>query len=199
MNVNGGLSPSTALAVTGTTTFAPSTTTGILPRTLASLSLHTGGKVSVTAPSGPSSQASRTVLVLGSLTFDGSQNNWGGLLDLSSNDLIVHNGNLANLSNQIAEASNGGHWNGPAGITTSSLTAGTTLGARQNNDGPGNVLQGSFDGQSGLATTDVLIQFGLSGDANSDGKVNALDFNALASNFGARVRIFQAISMTMAR
>ena len=105
-------------------------------------------------------------------------------MDLASNDLIVHNGNLTNLSNQIAEASNGGHWNGAAGITTSSTTAGTTLNALQNNNGSGNVIQNSFDGQSPLATSDVLIRFGLSGDGNSDGKVNAEDFDLLASNYG---------------
>src|SRR5262249_42605237 len=32
--------------------------------------------------------------------------------------------------------------------------------------------------------TDVIVAYTLSGDANLDGVVNALDFNALATNFG---------------
>src|SRR5262249_9015523 len=32
--------------------------------------------------------------------------------------------------------------------------------------------------------SDVLVRYTLTGDANLDGRVNALDFNALASNFG---------------
>ena len=40
-----------------------------------------------------------------------------------------------------------------------------------------------FDGQS-VDGSSVLVRYTWSGDANLDGVVNALDFNALASNFG---------------
>jgi hypothetical protein len=36
-----------------------------------------------------------------------------------------------------------------------------------------------------VAAGDVLLRYTYFGDANIDGKVNALDFNALASSFGA--------------
>ena len=35
-----------------------------------------------------------------------------------------------------------------------------------------------------MSGSNVLIRYTYSGDANLDGKVNALDFNALASNYG---------------
>jgi hypothetical protein len=41
----------------------------------------------------------------------------------------------------------------------------------------------SFDGQPVSGAT-VLVRYTTTGDANLDGVVNALDFNALATNFG---------------
>ena len=43
---------------------------------------------------------------------------------------------------------------------------------------------GTFDGQSIDGST-IVIRYTWSGDANLDGLVNALDFNALATNFGS--------------
>ena len=42
----------------------------------------------------------------------------------------------------------------------------------------------SFDGQSVDAST-IVMRYTFMGDANLDGLVNALDFNALASNYGS--------------
>ena len=47
----------------------------------------------------------------------------------------------------------------------------------------------SFDGQSVDPTT-VLIRYTANGDANLDGKVNALDFNAVATNFGDSAKLW---------
>ena len=41
----------------------------------------------------------------------------------------------------------------------------------------------TFDGQ-GIDNTSIVIRYTWSGDVNLDGLVNALDFNALAINFG---------------
>ena len=41
----------------------------------------------------------------------------------------------------------------------------------------------TFSGLS-VDNTAILVKFTFNGDANLDGKVNALDFNALATNFG---------------
>jgi hypothetical protein len=41
----------------------------------------------------------------------------------------------------------------------------------------------TFAGQ-GVGSTSFLIGYTFAGDANLDGKVNALDFNALAANYG---------------
>ena len=50
-------------------------------------------------------------------------------------------------------------------------------------------------GRSGFAghtvdSTSLLVAYTFSGDSNLDGTVNALDFNALASNFGAGGRFW---------
>ena len=44
-------------------------------------------------------------------------------------------------------------------------------------------ITGTYDGQAVDANT-IIVRYTSFGDANLDGKVNALDFNAVATNFG---------------
>src|SRR5439155_6591675 len=75
-------------------------------------------------------------------------------------------------------------WNG-IGLTSSTAQAAansahkTALGYAS----ASSIGVSAFNGQS-VNGSDVLVRYAFSGDANLDGKVNALDFNALATNFG---------------
>jgi hypothetical protein len=121
------------------------------------------------------------VLVTGGLVFAGSPGNWQGQLDLTGNDLIVHNGNLINLTDQLRRGYNAGGASGP-GIISSSAVADTThltaLGIMQNDDGTGTPVYSTFDTAASVAT-DVLIKFTYFGDANLDGKVDGSDYSRI--------------------
>jgi len=60
--------------------------------------------------------ASKNNLFASSLTLAGVSNAWTGKLDLGNNDMDVQNGNLTQLSNQVAQGFNGGTWNNTGGI-----------------------------------------------------------------------------------
>ncbi len=99
---SGGSLPSTSnLISNGISTFDANTGSGILTRTVGGVTLSAGGKVTVATSS---SHSSRSVLVIGSagLNFGGSTGAWQGAMDLTNNDMIVHGGNLANITSQIA-------------------------------------------------------------------------------------------------
>ena len=80
-----------------------------------------------------------------------------------------------------------GAWNGN-GINSSSAAAtpGTALAFAEATD-IFSAFPASFDGQT-VDGSSLLIHFTRAADANLDQKVNALDFNALASNFGENLR-----------
>jgi len=105
-----------------------------------------------------------------------------GTLDLTNNDLIVVNTPVTTVASYIAGAFNNGAWNG-AGLTSSSAQAAgankTALGYAT----AASVGISTFDGQPVSGST-TLVRYTYMGDANLDGVVNALDFNAVASNFG---------------
>jgi hypothetical protein len=123
------------------------------------------------------------------------------LIDLTNNALILdyvprivsgdptknNNPFLSIKINQILPAYNGGDWHGTTGITSS-------LAANTPNTGVGyaeastlfGAAGGTFNGEA-VDGSAVLIRYTYYGDGNLDGKVNALDFNFLASNFGATV------------
>ena len=126
---------------------------------------------------------------MGSLSISGSSGAWSGKLDLADNDLDVKNGSLADLTNQVAEGSHNGAWNGN-GITSLSAAADTThltaLGVIQDStDGTttGSVLYSKFDTATGLTATDVLVKYTYYGDANLDGTVDASDYSRIDSGF----------------
>jgi hypothetical protein len=188
LNVIGSLG-SIPINNNGTVNF-PATAAGFHVVSLAGLSLTTGQVSTVAAPA---SHANRTFLELGLLAFTGTTNSWQGQLDLTSNDLDVENGSLANITNQVKTGFNGGAWNGQ-GIISSTAAADTThlttLGVIVNNDGSGHALYGTgttlgtFDGQSpGL--NDVLAKFTYYGDANLDGAVDGSDYTKIDAGFNA--------------
>ncbi len=138
-----------------------------------------GGEVQI-ASNGSASGVS----VLNSLTFqqDGSGNNLG-LLDLTNNSMIVHNGSASAITSEIAVGYNGGHWNGAVGITSSTAagTTNTALGVELNSNGSAALLS-TFEGQP-VTSTDVLVKYTYFGDANLDGVVNGSDYTLIDNGF----------------
>jgi hypothetical protein len=113
-------------------------------------------------------------------------------LDVADNAIVIdYDGDspLPTLSAQIASAYHGGAWDGTDGfastITSSSAAAAsgsahpTALGYAEASA----LGISSFEGEPADSST-AIIRYTFSGDANLDGRVNALDFNALATNFG---------------
>ncbi len=172
LNVDGGIF-----------TFPASPGPGITNEILGTLSIGSGALAAVAAPA---THVGRAVLVLNSLSIAGASNNWLGQLNLSGNDLIVHNGNLATISNQLHSGYNAasGYWNGQ-GIISSTAAADpmklTTLGVLLNSNSVGKWFT-TFDGQA-AGTTDVLIKYTYYGDANLDGVVNGDDYTLTDNGF----------------
>ena len=106
----------------------------------------------------------------------------GGTLDLADNDAIIDSTTAPAVQSLIKSAYNNGAWNG--GGITSSLAHATGHATALGYATASSINKTVFDGQS-VTGTSVLIAYTLAGDANLDGVVNALDFNAIASNFGA--------------
>src|SRR5204863_8400394 len=83
----------------------------------------------------------------------------------------------------------GGAWTGNGLTSSAAAGAGsahkTALGYAE----ASSIGVSTFDGQSVDSTT-LLVRYVFSGDANLDSFVNALDFNALASNFGGGGRFW---------
>ena len=138
----------------------------------------------------PDVHGDRQLLELGSLIVAGSAGAWTGSLDLTGNDLIVHNGNPTAITSLVANGYNSGSWSG-RGVTSSAAAADsshlTALGVELNNDGGqpifGNgTALGLFDGKS-PALTDVLVKYTYYGDANLDGKVDGSDYTRVDFGF----------------
>jgi autotransporter-associated beta strand protein len=183
----GALPTTTTLISNGNTSFSANPGTGILVRSLAGITLSSTGKVVVAAPIA-ANHANRSVLVTTSLAFGGSNNAWQGLLDLTSNDMIVSGGGataLTNITNQIKQGYNAGTWTGTGGITTSVAIPLTGLGVELNNNGSGGTLFTSFDGQT-VTNTDVLVKYTYHGDANLDGVINGTDYTLIDNGFNSQ-------------
>ena len=91
------------------------------------------------------------------------------------------------VANQIKQGYNGGSWTGN-GITSSTAAAVAADAGNTHKTAVGYAEASttnttSFFGHA-VDSDAVLIRYTYSGDANCDGIVNALDFNAVASNFG---------------
>jgi RHS repeat-associated protein len=147
---------------------------------LASLSLGAGSLAAM--------PRNGSILVTGGLTIAGSTNAWTGSLDLGDGDLIVNNGNLPNLTNQIKagfNATGGGSWNG---IGVRSVGASTdaahlaALGVLTNVVSGTTPLYSTFDGQT-TVSTDVLVKNTYFGDANLDGQVDGSDYSLIDNGY----------------
>jgi autotransporter-associated beta strand protein len=167
----------------GSLLFAASTGTGLLTRTVGAITIAGNSTVSIAVPA---THASRTLLVASALTIGTTAGGtYTGQLDLSGNDLILHNGNLATTTNEIRSGYAGGTWTGE-GITSSAARTNTTgltaLGVLLNNAGNNTALFTTFDGQS-VTTTDVLVKYTYYGDANLDGKVDGSDYSRIDNGY----------------
>jgi len=158
---------------------------GIRALTLGGLTINTGGVILGAA----SLQANRTVLVTGGLSLSGSVSAWTSTLDLANNDMIVQNGSLTAITNQVHQGYANGTWQGSGGILSTAAAANTShltaLGVIQNSvDGTasGTVLHATFDGVSS-SNTDVLVKYTYYGDANLDGKVDGSDYSRIDSTY----------------
>jgi hypothetical protein len=105
--------------------------------------------------------------------------------------MIVGNGAVANLTNQIGEGYANGSWTG-SGITSSAAASDSThltaLGIELNNNGNGQPLFGSgtaiglFDGQN-PSITSILIKYTYYGDTTLDGKVDGTDYSRIDNGY----------------
>ena len=167
---------------------------GIHSVVLGGLNLAAGTKVSVASPA---AHTDRTVLTLTTLAIAAGTAGVLGQLDLGTNDLVLHNGNLAQVTNLIAggyKESAGANWSGQ-GITSSAAASDTThltaLGVELNNDGRGNRLFGTgttaglFDNQNAVLT-DVIVKYTYFGDATLDGKVDGSDYARLDAGLASK-------------
>ena len=164
---------SVALTVAGTLEYAAGTALHV--DRLLSLTVPAAGTVLLDAAA---TSASRTALVVGSLSV-------AGTVDLSDNDLVVHNGDLAAVTALAARGFAGGTWAG-GGLTSSAAAADanhlTALGVVPNQTAAGGTLYASFDGQP-VAATDVLVRYTYYGDADLSGTVNAADYARVDDGF----------------
>ncbi len=181
LNVNANINPSPAPAFTvdGVVNFGKSAS-GILSRNFTSLTIDSTGSVAVGSPK---DQTQRTVLNISSFTN-------AGLLDLTSNDMIVQSAGAtgyATISNEIAQGRNGGWgttWLSSAGITSSTAasTTNTALAVELNDDGHGAPLLTTFDNQI-VHDGDVLVKYTFTGDADLTGTINATDYTLIDNGF----------------
>jgi autotransporter-associated beta strand protein len=118
----------------------------------------------------------------------------GGVLDLTDEDAILEytgTSPLPRIAQLIARGYNSGSWSG-TGITSSRAQAIANSAGIPHKTAIGFAEASTlginmFDGQSVDASA-ILLRYTFMGDANLDGLVNALDFNAVASNFGGSNR-----------
>ena len=108
-------------------------------------------------------------------------------IDLGNQGLILSTDPFGQLRIAIVAAYNNGSWNGSSGITSALAVADATANAAHKRGvgfaQAGSIGLTSFRGAS-VGPSDFVAGVTYYGDANLDGKVNALDFNALATNFG---------------
>jgi autotransporter-associated beta strand protein len=168
LSVKGSLSGATTLTSNGSTMFAA----GPSSRTLAGITIGSTGSIAV---ANSATHGSRTVMVVGLLIFSAGT----GKLDLAGNDMMIHNGNLAQITGEIGRGYNLAHWNGAGGISSSAAAVSTNTGLGvELNSANGSQLFATFDGQTATAT-DVLVKYTYYGDADLSGTVNSIDYGLI--------------------
>jgi hypothetical protein len=152
--------------------------TALFPGTMriGALTIGSGGLAQLTS-------SGAKVLSMTSLNITGT-----GKLDLTDNDAIIDYTGASpvnSIHNLLASGYAAGVWNG-AGINSSVAASNpvkdTALGYGESSA----ILGGGGGTFSGVAVdaTAILIKYTWYADANLDGKVDTLDFNTLAANFG---------------
>ena len=127
----------------------------------------------------------------GSSRVSGLSISTGAALDLADNDLIVDYASetpLETMQDLLRTGYNNGSWAG-GGITSSAaqMIAADASNLHKTGLGIGDnatLRLASFAGES-IDPTSLLLRYTYMGDSNLDGTVNAIDFNALATHFGA--------------
>jgi uncharacterized protein (UPF0248 family) len=112
-----------------------------------------------------------------------------GTLDLGNDALVVDSSLdlqpalLDSLGGLVAEARNGGAWNGIGGITSTNARNFpghlTGLAIRPNQDANGNKLPG-FEAYD---LSDIIIMYTWNGDTNLDRRINIDDYNTIDTSF----------------
>ncbi len=178
LQTNGGsfltmsVSASTTLTIGGGSYVNPS-------ETLGTLAIASGGMTSLVSAAPAATPA--LLLHVGTLSINGDASPTG-TLDMAADDAIVDNGVFSTIQAQVKSGFNGGAWNGVGIQSTRAALHSAVAGIGYAT--AAQIGTTTFDGVSGLSSTAVLLKYTLLGDGNLDGTVNALDFNALASNYG---------------
>jgi hypothetical protein len=159
-----------------------------VPRVRAAALAITGGDL-IVASDGSDNAASNVQ----SLSVSAVGGSYAARLDLNNNAMVIdYSGSspVADVQSALASGYHGGDWTG-TGITSATAAAvaadssnqhKTAIGFAEASDVFGSFPQ-SFHGQP-IDGTSILLSYTVSGDANLDGKVDTLDFNRLAANFG---------------
>ena len=124
-----------------------------------------GGTVKLSVKPSPNSAAGTSIV--NSLSIS------SGAVDLANNAMVIDYATLGTLLSDTRASLLAGR------LTTSLATGGHALGYADN----ATLGRTLFGGQS-VDSTSLLVAYTFGGDSNLDGTVNALDFNALSSNFG---------------
>jgi hypothetical protein len=184
----------------GQMTFAAQTGgSTILARTIPTLTLGTGATLTLAAA--PANVARQVLFVTESyqtngggylaLSLSGGPGSWTSKIDLANNDAIISDAapySLGTITNQVAQAYNGGNWQGSGGIVSSAAAADSThltaLGVIRNDDQT-NTDTRLFNTFDGVAVTDydILIKYTYYGDANLSGKVDSADYTLIDNGY----------------
>src|SRR5205823_12134980 len=114
----------------------------------------------------------------------------GGSIDLTNNAMVVDyapgNSPRDTVRGYLSSGYSGGSWTGNGIASSSAATASTTntktgIGYAEASALPSAVPAGFVDKDGDNSS--LILKYALLGDSNLDGTVNALDFNALASNY----------------
>jgi hypothetical protein len=119
----------------------------------------------------------------------GAINPTGGSVDLTNNSTVVEYTGaspISSLRSSLAGGYASGAWNGTGINSSTAATFNATADPHKRALGYAEASAIGVSNFHGTAVDNsaVLIAYTLSGDANLDSVVNALDFNALATNYG---------------
>ena len=155
---------------------------GINTRSLAALNISAGSIATVAVPD---THTDRAVLVLSTISIAVT-----GILDLTSNDMVVTSGDLPSIAALVGSGYNNGAWNGN-GIQSSAAAGDTThltaLGVIANNV-TGNRLYGNnttlgpFDGMN-TSSSSILVKYTYYGDTDLSGSIDGSDYSRVDNGF----------------